>query len=87
MEHKHDWRWSGRKHKRKGYRFKECIIPGCGAVMQVSPYGMSFQTGVERGGETKVKSYRLKQDQEKFLKGQGMTFVQFVDNAFREQMG
>lgn len=82
MEHKHDWRWSGRKHKRKGYRFKECV---CGKVMQVSPYGVSFQTGVEKGGKTRVVSYRLKHDQEKFLEGQGLTFVQFVDKAFREQ--
>ena len=35
--------------------------------------------------KTKVKSYRLKPQQEKMLNEMNLTFVQFVDKAFQEE--
>lgn len=87
MEHKHVWERLSRKHGRKGRFFIQCTIPGCSIVRQATQeygYLRVFHTGVSKGGKTKIKSYRLKADQEKLLNELGITFVQFVDEAFRK---
>ena len=83
--HKHNWKRSARKHGNPAMFFVQCEDPDCGVVMQaVIRYGHMhvFNTGTNRGGKSKIKSYRLKSWQEARLKEQGRTFVQFVDEAF-----
>lgn len=81
-EHKHYWKRSPRKHGNPGRFFVVC---DCGVERQaVMQHGHlhTFHTGSERGGQSRVVSYRLKPWQDETLKRKGLTFVQFVDEAF-----
>jgi hypothetical protein len=44
-----------------------------------------FHTGTNKGGKSKVKTYRLKSWQETILSSKRKTFVQFVDDAFEKE--
>jgi hypothetical protein len=84
-EHKHIWKRSKRRHKRAGRFFVQCE---CGITRQaVISYGHLhvFHTGASFGEKSRVVSYRLKPWQETILKGKGITFVEFVDQAFQNQ--